>query len=141
MWQPPTLFSIGTKEESIYDIHIINDNYIVIMQSGQIKICYKSNILWQLINQVDLSNPPSNIIFSCLSYNKKYLAILNESHRLTLLDINYVNIAASSQHIQINEQPRFIHSFAQKAICCDISKNEQYIAIGLESGQISVSIV
>jgi len=109
------------------------------MQNGKIKIWYTS-IPWQLISQVDLSNPPSNIIFSCLSYNQKYLAILNESHHLTLLYINYENIAASLPHIQINEQPHFTHSFAQKAICCDISKNEQYIAVGLESGRISVSI-
>ncbi|XP_018369153.1 PREDICTED: apoptotic protease-activating factor 1-like isoform X2 [Trachymyrmex cornetzi] len=139
IWQPPVVFGIKTRgEESIHNIHLINDNCVItVLKNGEIKIWYTS-IPWQLISQVDLSNPPSNIIFSCLSYNQKYLAILNESHRLTLLYINYENIAASLPHIQINEQPHFTHSFAQKAICCDISKNEHYIAVGLESGQISI---
>lgn len=140
-----SVFGVDTKE-SINDIHKINDNHVVtVTQNGIITIWYIS-VPWQLISQVDLSNPPSCISFSCLSYNQNYLAILNESHHLneshlTLLHIIHENdVVASSTRTQIIEQPCFKYTFAQKATYCDISKNEQYIAVGLESGQISVSL-
>lgn len=96
---------------------------------------------WQLINQIDLSYPSSYISFSCLSYNQNYLAILNESCRLTLFCIIHDYPTASPARIQIREQPCFMHSFVQKVTFCDISKNEQYIAVGFEKGQISVSLL
>lgn len=138
MWQHSRpVFRIDTRTESINDVHIINDKYaITVTQNGVISIWY-INVPWQLISQVDLFNLASCVIFSCLSYNQNYLAILNESHRLTLLYIAHEN---TSTHIQINEQFHLTHSCEQKATCCDISKNEQYIAVGFESGQISVSV-
>ena len=42
--------------------------------------------------------------------------------------------------LKINQQPYFVHSFAQKTTCSDISQNEQCIAVSLETGKISVSI-
>lgn len=96
---------------------------------------------WQLISEVDLSYPSSYISFSCLSSNQKYLAILsNESYCLSLFYITHEYITASLTSIKISQQPRFAHGFTQKATCCDISKNEQYVAVGFESGQISVSL-
>lgn len=140
MWHHSrSVFGVDIKAESINDIHKINDNHVVtVTQNGIITIWY-INVPWQPISQVDLSNPSSCISFSCLSYNQNYLAVLNESH-LILLHIIYENVVASSTRIQIIEQPCFTHTFAQKATYCDISKNEQYIAVGLESGQISVSL-
>lgn len=94
---------------------------------------------WQLISQIDLSYPSSCISFSCLSYNQNYLAILNESCRLTLFCIIHEH-TTSSARIQIREQPCLTHNFVQKVTFCDISKNERYIAVGFETGQISVSL-
>ncbi|XP_012525104.1 apoptotic protease-activating factor 1 isoform X2 [Monomorium pharaonis] len=133
------VFGIDTKTEAINDVHIINGNHAVaITQNGTITIWHMHNVPWQLISQVNLLNPLSHISFSCLSYNQTYLAILNESCRLTLLYINYDDTAASSTCIEIDERPCFTHIFAQKTTCCDISKNERYIAVGFESGQISI---
>jgi len=109
------------------------------MQNGIIMI-WQVDRFWKLIRQVYLSNRTSCITFSRLSYNQNYLAILNESYHLTLLHITYYENIAASSSIQISEQPYFTHNFAQRVTCCDISKNEQYIAVGLESGQISVSV-
>ncbi|XP_011155807.2 apoptotic protease-activating factor 1 isoform X1 [Solenopsis invicta] len=127
------VFKIDTKT-AIKDVHIINDNYaITVTQTGIITI-WHINFPWQLISQLNLSNSPLHISFSCLSYNQNYLAILNESYSLTLLCMSYKSEEAMS--IKINKH--LTHIFAQKTTYCDISKNEQYIAVGFESGQISI---
>ncbi|XP_071562800.1 uncharacterized protein [Temnothorax nylanderi] len=132
------IFGIDTKAEPINDIHKINDNYVItVTKKGIISIWY-IDIPWQLKSQIDLSYPSSCISFSCLSYNQNYLAILNESRHLTLLCIIHEYMTARLMYVHIKEQPCFKHTFAQKVTCCDISKNEQYVAVGFESGQISI---
>ncbi|XP_011876259.1 PREDICTED: apoptotic protease-activating factor 1 isoform X2 [Vollenhovia emeryi] len=134
------IFGIDTKAEPINDIHKIDDNYVVtVTQKGVIALWYIS-IPWGLISEVAL--PPSSCIsFSCLSHCKNYLAILSDS-QLTLFYIIHEFLTdalnTSSAQIKIGEQPCFTHCFAQKVTCCDISKNEQYVAVGFESGQISI---
>ncbi|KYM96416.1 hypothetical protein ALC62_12922 [Cyphomyrmex costatus] len=126
---------ILNSKKIIHNTYVIDDEYImIVMQNGIIALlCIRMN--WRLISQIDLSNLFSSITFSCLSCNQKYLAILNELHHLILLYINYGNFYGSTTE---TEQFYHTYSFPQKAICCDISKNERYIAVGFESGQISI---
>jgi len=77
--------------------------------------------IWKLISQVHLSNRSLCITFSRLSYNQNYLAILNESHHLTLLHITYYENIAASSSIKISEQPYFTYNFAQRITCCKMN--------------------
>ncbi|KAL6265324.1 hypothetical protein P5V15_002125 [Pogonomyrmex californicus] len=136
VWQhSKPIFGVDTKANYIHEIN--NNHVITITQNGIIAIWYIDE-RWELRSQVNLSNPLSHILFSSLSYKQNYLAVLNESYDLILLHIIHKNAMSSTIRIQISNEPYFTYTFAQKATLCDISKNEQYIAVGLESGQISI---
>lgn len=103
------------------------------MQKGIIMIWCTNELPWKLTQQISLSLS-AHISFSCLSYNQHYLAIVNGSRNLVLFCITHDVV------IQISQQPCFTHTFVQNVTYCDISKNEQYVAVGFESGQIHVSL-
>ncbi|XP_029154798.1 uncharacterized protein LOC114927905 isoform X2 [Nylanderia fulva] len=133
--------------ESNISVHVINihklyNDYVAIIMQNSIRTIYIPNLCeerratWQIISQLSF-NPPSDVTFSCLSHNKFYLAVLNESCQLVLYYLNE-NIKVSPSTKEINEEPYFNYTFASNTICCDISQNEQYIAVGIEKGQIFI---
>lgn len=133
MWQPSGR-SIEIPTDSVNDIHIINKFAVIVTQGGIITTWATAiNRKWRQLNERNMSDTLSYVTFSCLTtYKQKtYLAILNKSHCLTLFHIN-------EEGNSINIQFCFTYSFAQKTTCCDISKNTDYIAVGFESGQISI---
>lgn len=118
-------------------IHKLSENHVItITNNGIIKLWHIS-IHWNVITNISLKQP-SFVTFSCLSYNKTYLAVLKNAQHLCTL---YVYLFCKMPQLQFSRMPYFMHTFDQKTICCDISQNDQYIAIGLETGKISVSFV
>ncbi|XP_019885106.1 apoptotic protease-activating factor 1 isoform X2 [Camponotus floridanus] len=147
MWQHTNL--IGTIPATMIDrsrnitarlinIHKLMDNHVAIITQTDIKIiqfnlCTET---WKLtsITKFHLS---SHISFSCVSRNKIYLAVLSEAYELALYYF-CKNKTVLPPYMEMNEDPYFIHLFPWKVTCCDISQNEQFIAVGTEKGQISI---
>lgn len=142
MWQHSNeTCKTDIPEGHIIDIHKLNNDHVAIITESGIKIIWFTfnpcpDISWQLISQVSF-DPPLYVSFSCSSRNKTYLAVLNESYQLILYYF-YENRTVLSPCMDINKQPYFVHPFSWKATCCDISQNEQYIAVGTERGQIFI---
>lgn len=117
-------------------IHKLNNHVLTITQNGIIRI-WNIDSTWCPINQTTIPYlVGAHISSSCISYKKIYLAILIEPHRLMLYTL-HENTTVSSIHVQIKYY--HLHIFKQKVTHFNISQNEQYIAVGLETGQISVS--
>lgn len=111
---------------------------MMITQKGVIKIWRIENCNWQQISEINIdSSSNTNISFSCLSHMKTYLAVLKESGKELIVltfsdDTTYVpTIKKKNEHLE--------RTFGQKITYCDISQDEQYIAVGFETGCISVS--
>lgn len=141
MWQhSKQIFGTDIPAGHIINIHKLNNNHMAIITQSDIKTIWfnecTETISWELISQVPF-DLPSDVTFSCFSHNKNYLAVLNESNQLVLYYF-CKNRTVLLPCIEINEQP-YTCPFSWKAICCDISQNEQYIAVGTERGQIIVS--
>ncbi|KAL0120735.1 hypothetical protein PUN28_008418 [Cardiocondyla obscurior] len=133
VWQRSRpIFDLNTKAEPIYNVHIINDNYVVTVSNNNIMIWF-IDVPWQYKNQISPPYSSPSISFSCLSYNQNYLAILNGSY-LTLFRI----ICEYELYSEIELQLYFKYTFTQKVTCCNISKDERYVAVGFESGRISI---
>ncbi|XP_029674820.1 uncharacterized protein LOC115242566 isoform X2 [Formica exsecta] len=140
MWQhSKQIFGTDIPAGHIIDIHKLNNNHMAIITQSDIKTIWfnecTETISWELISQVPF-DLPSDVTFSCFSHNKTYLAVLNESNQLVLYYF-CKNRTVLLPCIEINEQP-YTCPFSWKAICCDISQNEQYIAVGTERGQIII---
>lgn len=90
----------------------------------------------QITRQIPFNTSLSKVLFSCFSYNKTYLAVLNESYQLVL----YYLYRNRQIFMEINEEPCFVYPFPRKTTCCNISQNEEYIAVGTETGEIFVSL-
>lgn len=124
-------------------IHKLNDNHVItITQNGVILIWHVENTIWWTISKREIPNPANtHISFSCLSHMRTYLAVLNartdQSHELFLLNFHENNAITPTR---IETSFYFMHTFKQKMTCCDISQDEHYIAVGFETGLISVSV-
>lgn len=151
MWQhtnligtiPATIIDIPRNITArLIDIHKLMDNHVAIITQTDIKIIQfnlrTETIYWKLtsITKFHLS---SHVSFSCVSPSKIYLAVLSESYELALYYF-YKNRTVLPPYIEMNKEPHFIYKFPWKVTCCDISQNEQYIAVGTEKGQICVSL-
>ncbi|XP_067209405.1 apoptotic protease-activating factor 1 isoform X2 [Linepithema humile] len=133
VWQELEQFEIIIGGRIAF-IHKLNDNHVItITTNGIIKIWHTVHKYWKMTNYIWLQ-PPSSITFSCLNYNKTYLAVLKN---LQQLDI-YLFYKTPEHNLQLRRVPYFVHTFAQKTTCCDVSQNNQYIAVGFETGKISI---
>lgn len=142
MWQhSKQIFGTDISAGHIIDVHKLNNNHMAIITQSDMKMIWfnecTETISWELISQVPF-DLPSDVTFSCFSHNKTYLAILNESNQLVLY--YFCKNRTLLSYMEINEQPYYTSLFSWKATCCDISQDEQYIAVGTERGQIIVSL-
>lgn len=113
-----------------------NDNTVTITQNGTILIWYIDQT-WLPISRKDINPSDTNISFSCLSHKKTYLAVLKESYDLILYTFHENEIVVPTR---IEMELYYVNKFALKVTYCDISQDEQYIAVGLETGLIIVSL-
>lgn len=154
MWQhinligfiPATMIDIPTQYRCTFarliDIHKYMDNHVAIITQTDIKMIQfnscNETISWDLTS-ITKFHLPLYVSFSCLSYNKTCLAVLSETYELALYHF-YENREVLPPYMEMNEEPYFTYKFSYKITCCDMSQNEQYIAVGTEKGQISVSL-
>lgn len=130
---------------SVVSLHKVNDNQVITITQNGTLIFWHVNSKWSPIKRVSVPNSDSleiRISFSCLSC-ENFLALLIEPYSLVLFTLCR-NTAIRPRHMprpkDLQIRHYFTYPFEQRAICCDISQNEQYIAIGFETGQISVSL-
>lgn len=151
MWQhtteigmiPATIIDIPRNITSrLIDIHKLMDNHVAIITQTDVQIIQfnlcNEIISWR-ITSITKFHLSSHVTFSCLSHNKIFLAVLNESYQLALYYF-CKNRTVLPPYMEMSEEPNFIYTFPSKITCCDISQNEQYIAVGTEKGQVSVSL-
>lgn len=142
VWQPPKRIFGVNSTGCIINIHKFDDNHVIsITQNGIITI-WSTNGPWQSINQETIDNlanmPNIHILFTCLSRNK-YLAILREPYHLIIYVLYESAAMTTMPRVQLWHY--YTHVLPQKATCCEISPNERYIAVGLQTGLICVSCV
>lgn len=140
---PATIIDISRHIYArLIDIHKYMDNHVAIITQTDMKMIqfnsYNEIISWNLTS-ITKFHLPSHVSFSCLSYNKTCLAVLSETYELALYHF-CENRKVLLLYVKMNEEPYFTYKFSCKITCCDISQNEQYIAVGTEKGQISVSL-
>ncbi|XP_072748469.1 uncharacterized protein [Anoplolepis gracilipes] len=137
------IFTLTNKLEGcIIDVYKLDDNHVAIITQNDIQIWFwtilteTSELIPKLIRQLPLKD--SKVLFSCFRNlsNKTYLAILNESCQLILHCLYSDRTVLESPCKKI--QFYFIYTFSCKTTCCDISQNEQYIAVGTEKGEIFI---
>ncbi|XP_014474786.1 PREDICTED: apoptotic protease-activating factor 1 isoform X2 [Dinoponera quadriceps] len=143
VWQNPkvTYLIDTTGGGRVSFIHKLNDNYVItITQNGTILIWFVDQPIWLRGDRKDIpSSADTSISFSCLSHLKTYLAVFKKSKArkcILYLITFYENKDLVPQRIEM--EVYLTHSFAQEVTCCDISQNDQYIAVGLETGLISI---
>ncbi|XP_020280211.1 apoptotic protease-activating factor 1-like isoform X3 [Pseudomyrmex gracilis] len=142
------ILQTNTEEGCASQIHKVGDNFVLtITESGHVFIWFIRYIEDDPKPTLDLLKPRSlfdsaiNVTFSCLSHNETYLAILfnektaTERTHLTLFKLDVLS-KKSEFIIEKFEHSDFI--FQQKLTCCDISHNDQYVAVGFETGEIAI---
>lgn len=136
MWENVKLKYIIPNTGYVIAIHTIDHECLVtITRNGIITIWNIKNMNWL---QTDRVNGSSEIIFTCLSYQKNFLAVLNENRDVVLYKLQK-DIILNPSYIKIIEFSRL--TYIHKLTCCEISQNEKYLAIGFENGNISVSFI
>ncbi|XP_032673551.1 uncharacterized protein LOC116845226 isoform X2 [Odontomachus brunneus] len=134
---------INTKESytvnntgQVAFIHKLNDKYIVTITKNGVILIWQIEQNWLPISRRELNSlDTTNISFSCLSHKKTYLAILNKSHNLMFFTF-YENETIVPTRIETKLYST--HNFSHKVTYYDISQDEQYIAVGLETGLITI---
>ncbi|KOC61301.1 Apoptotic protease-activating factor 1 [Habropoda laboriosa] len=120
----------------VISIYEIDTKYILtVTRDGIIRIWYASGSNWLRRRKVTVGSPDIVTIFSCLSYEKRFLTVLNENGDVILY---YLQYDTRTVPVSINITEHFRKKYSCKLTCCEISQNEKYLAVGFESGEISV---
>ncbi|XP_031834716.2 apoptotic protease-activating factor 1 isoform X2 [Nomia melanderi] len=136
IWQNNEVTYIVENTGCVISIHEVNEKCVVtVTRNGIIKLWNINGTNWLQIDRVTIGGSGTITIFSCLSYWKIILAVLNENGDVNLykLQEDTIHVPAS---IKITEY--FRKKYTQKLTCCEISQNDQYLAIGFENGNISI---
>lgn len=129
----------------VVSLHRLNDNKVITITQNGVVVIWHIDLNWSPMSRVSISNSSDmSISFSCLSHNKTFLAVLKEPRDLDLFALceNTMILPTHTPHVSTHLQMQlcFTHSFVQRVTYCDISQDERYIAVGFETGQISVSL-
>ncbi|XP_025153495.1 apoptotic protease-activating factor 1 isoform X2 [Harpegnathos saltator] len=137
VWQNTKVSYMVNNTGRVMFIHKLNDDHVItISQNGVILIWQIDQTVWQTKSRKEISNSAdTNITFSCLSHKRTYLAISRESHDLILFTFNENKNVLPTR---IEAIYYYKHNFVQKMTYCDISQDELYIAVGFETGLISI---
>ncbi|XP_076619262.1 uncharacterized protein LOC143340817 isoform X1 [Colletes latitarsis] len=136
VWQNTKLTYLIENAGYVISIHEISEKHLLtITRNGIITLWSVNGTNWLRTDRVSIGSSDILTTFSCLSYWKIILAVLNEPGDVVLYKLQEDTIT-SPACIKITEY--FRKRYAQKLTCCDISQEEQYLAIGFENGDISI---
>ncbi|OAD55428.1 Apoptotic protease-activating factor 1 [Eufriesea mexicana] len=108
---------------------------VTVTRNGIITVWNINGKDWLRVDRVTVGSSETVSTFSCLSYQRSFLTVLNENGDVVLykLQKNTISVPAC---IKITEY--FRKKYTHKLTCCEISQNEKYLAIGFENGDISI---
>ncbi|XP_060817084.1 apoptotic protease-activating factor 1 isoform X1 [Bombus pascuorum] len=134
VWENVKLTYLIEDAGYIIAIHKVDKECVAtVTRNGIITIWNINGTNWMRVDIV--KNLDSVSIYSCLSYHKSFLAVLNENGDVVLYKLQK-NTMSLPAYIKIIEY--FRKRYTQKLTCCEISQNEKYLAIGFEDGDISI---
>lgn len=139
MWENVELIYLIENAGYVIAIHTVDQKCIVtVTRNGIITVWNINGKNWLRVDRVTVGSSEIVSIFSCLSYRRSFLTVLNENGDMVLykLQKNTISVPAC---IKITEY--FRKKYIHKLTCCEISQNEKYLAIGFENGDISVSLL
>ncbi|XP_011342861.1 apoptotic protease-activating factor 1 isoform X2 [Ooceraea biroi] len=135
VWQHSNPMCKIESKGCIAHIHALSNYHVMTITQNGIMTLWRTIMPWRLMSQeTGASLPNTHISFTCLSHHNKYLAIIKEPNHLivyTLYEDAEVMPSMKLRHY-------YNHGFSHRVTCCDISQNEQYIAVGLQTGLICI---
>nr|XP_033321533.1 apoptotic protease-activating factor 1 isoform X1 [Megalopta genalis]XP_033321534.1 apoptotic protease-activating factor 1 isoform X1 [Megalopta genalis] len=136
IWQNIDISYLVENTGFVISIHEINEKCVVtVTRSGIITIWNINGTNWLRIDRVSIGGLDMITTFSCLSYEKNILALLNENGDVVLYKLQEDTITLP---VSIKLTNYFMKKYKQKLTCCEISQKEEYLAIGCESGDIFI---
>ena len=137
MWENIKLTYLIENTGYVIAIHKLDqENIATVTKNGIITIWNINSTNWLRVDRVTVGNSDIISTYSCLSYHRSFLAVLNENGDVVLYKLQKNTISLPA-YIKIMEY--FRKRYTQKLSCCEISQDEKYLAIGFEDGDISVS--
>ncbi|KZC07642.1 PREDICTED: apoptotic protease-activating factor 1 [Dufourea novaeangliae] len=136
VWQNVEVAYLVENTGFIISIHEINEKCIVtVTRNGIITVWNINGTNWSRIDKVTIGGPDIITNFSCTSYWKNILVVLNENGDAVIYNLQEDTIILPVC-MKITEY--FRKNYTEKLTCCEISQNQQYLAIGFENGDISI---
>ncbi|XP_076676313.1 apoptotic protease-activating factor 1 isoform X3 [Andrena cerasifolii] len=136
VWQNVELSYLVENAGYVISIHEVNEKSVLtVTRNGVITLWNIHGTNWLRTDRVTVSNTNTFTIFSCLSCWKAILTVLNENGDVVLYKLQKNTIVLPAC-IKITEY--FRKKYSQRMTCCEISQDEQYLAVGFENGDISV---
>ena len=117
-------------------MHKISENSVItISKDGNIKHWVIEDMEWRELHLFVDNN--GTTIYSCLSNDKIFLALLKDDQKVTIYKLPNVE---TEQSDNLNMEPHIKHEYKQQLSSCKFSQDEKYLAIALDNGDISVSV-
>ncbi|KAK9303557.1 hypothetical protein QLX08_004783 [Tetragonisca angustula] len=136
VWENIKLTYLIENTGYVIAIHKLDqENIATVTKNGIITIWNINSTNWLRVDRVTVGNSDIISTYSCLSYHRSFLAVLNENGDVVLYKLQKNTISLPA-YIKIMEY--FRKRYTQKLSCCEISQDEKYLAIGFEDGDISV---
>ncbi|CAK9826161.1 Apoptotic protease-activating factor 1 [Anthophora retusa] len=136
VWVNVTRTYLIANTGCVISIYEIDTKYIVtVTRNGVVTTWYINGSDWSRMCIVTVGSPDIVTTYSCLSYKKNFLTVLNENGDVVVYNLQY-DTRTVPVNIQIKEY--FRKKYGCKLTCCEISQDEKYLAVGFENGEISV---
>ncbi|CAL7936563.1 unnamed protein product [Xylocopa violacea] len=136
VWKNAKVAYLVENTGYVISIHKIDqESVITVTRNGVVTLWNIYGTNWSRINRVAVGGSDVVTNFSCLSYQKNFLAVLNEDGDVVLYKLQN---DTATQPPCINIIEYFRRRYSCKLTCCEISENEKYLAVGLENGDIFV---
>lgn len=119
----------------VLSIYTIGNEYtMTVGRHGPINIWrVTSPANWMHVNVLNSCAEDESLSSSCLSTNKQMLTVLKTNGGMLVYKILKNGVSAS-----IDTDVIVNFSFHQRVNCCEFSQDDNYLAIGLANGDISV---
>ncbi|XP_003700960.2 uncharacterized protein LOC100880336 isoform X1 [Megachile rotundata] len=136
VWENTKVSYLVESAGYVISIHKVHERCVLtVTRNGIITLWNVNGTNWLRICKVTINNLDIETICSCLSYQKNFLAVLNNNGEVAVYKLQEDTITLPTC-IKVTEY--FRKNYNKRLTCCEISENENYLAVGFENGDISV---
>ncbi|XP_043281955.1 uncharacterized protein Dark isoform X2 [Venturia canescens] len=114
---------------------IDNDYVVTIARNGMIKFWCVHETNWTLLSFSQLCTESESVCYSSFNVKKNLLGLLKGNDQMLIYEVTRDD-TTNPPIFKTEEYVRF--SYNQKLTCCEFSKDDCYLATGLENGDISI---